>query len=57
MMLYKETIDEEMVPFPAGKPDDAIDVMSRIYDMNVIWPSATSGINKNKGESSKISPW
>ena len=39
--LVEQVIEEELLPFPAGKHDDMIDAMSRIYDMPMVWPSTT----------------
>jgi hypothetical protein len=48
-------IEEEMLPFPDSKHDDAIDCISRIYDINVIWPSQKA--YKRMSTQQKISPW
>lgn len=53
----EDMINEEMIPFPVGKFDDCLDSVSRIYDMNLIWPSYQSlGSKRNSGESLQ-SPW
>lgn len=52
----EQMITEEMIPFPVGKNDDAIDVTSRIYDMSVIWPSSNGNSFQKTGEN-VISPW
>jgi predicted phage terminase large subunit-like protein len=54
-------IEEEMLPFPnSSKHDDAIDAISRVYDLNLIWPSGmnrvTNGVSNQK-DKGKVSPW
>ena len=46
---------DEMVPFPYGKHDDVLDAISRIYDIQVIWPNSNGSRITHKG--SKVSPW
>jgi len=53
----KEMINEEMLPFPVGKHDDALDSISRIHDISVHWPSINAGASRNESSAIKISPW
>lgn len=53
----KIMIEDEMIPFPAGKHDDAIDMVSRIYDMPVIWPSSSDYSSVQRDDRKKLSPW
>lgn len=53
----KAMIEEEMVTFPVGKHDDAIDAVARIYDMPVIWPSSSGRTRNVTAKSNIISPW
>ena len=41
--LVNAIIEEEALPFPVGKHDDALDAMSRIYDMPMVWPASGAG--------------
>jgi hypothetical protein len=50
-----DMIEQEMLPFPDAKNDDAIDCLSRIYDINVVWPS--SKVSSRLSNAQKISPW
>jgi phage terminase large subunit-like protein len=47
---------DEMVPWPYGKHDDALDAISRIYDIPVLWPNS-NGARRSGSNSPKISPW
>lgn len=51
----EDMINEEMLAFPYPKHDDAIDSVSRIYDVNVIWPSMAARSSGQKLP--KQSPW
>lgn len=51
--LISTIIEDEMLPFPVGRNDDAIDCMSRIYDVEIIKPRAG---NANRGGVSKGGP-
>ena len=55
--VLNEMIQEEMVPFPAGQHDDAIDALARIYDMPVTWTSTMTGMMKTGNNGPKVSPW
>lgn len=50
-----KTLFDEMVPFPYGKHDDVLDAVSRIYDIQVIWPNSNGIRHTSKGP--KVSPW
>lgn len=48
-------VEEEMMQFPAGAHDDALDAMSRIYDMNQVTPKDSK---KATGQTKKgPQPW
>jgi len=51
----EDMIEEEMLAFPYPKHDDALDSISRIYDIPVLWPSSDRRI-KNR-VSQVVSPW
>jgi len=51
----QDMIEQEMLPFPDAKNDDAIDCLSRIYDVTVIWPS--TNVRKHMSSQQKVSPW
>lgn len=57
--VIQDMIDEEMLSFPASKFDDAIDCISRIYDINYQVPNVTSftGGGGRYGGRKKSSPW
>lgn len=37
--LVTEIIETELLPFPTGKHDDAIDMIARIFDFPPVWPA------------------
>jgi predicted phage terminase large subunit-like protein len=39
--LIQVIIEEELLPFPVPIHDDFLDALSRIHDMDMIWPKAT----------------
>lgn len=49
-------LNEEMLTFPVGSHDDFIDVMSRIYDMNLVWPRP-SAIDQPGYSTGGPKPW
>lgn len=52
----EEMLEEEMIPFPVGRHDDALDSLSRIYDMTLIWPTMNMGTNHTQ-TGPNPSPW
>lgn len=52
----KAMVEEEMEAFPVGVHDDALDCISRIYDVPVLWPSGGSSL-ESVSSGNKISPW
>lgn len=41
--LIDEIVEQEMLPFPTGANDDAIDMFSRLFDFNPVWPKLRQG--------------
>jgi phage terminase large subunit-like protein len=57
-MAYRpvsDMLNDEMLPFPDAKNDDALDCLSRIYDVPVVWPASNPRGRQQTGK--KISPW
>lgn len=48
---------EEMLAFPVGRHDDALDSVSRIYDVNYTFPSFNTNYANFSREHKKRSPW
>lgn len=50
-------LKDQMDDFPQAQNDDALDVVSRIYDMELQWPQYTTGVSVAQSSEGKRSPW
>lgn len=46
--LINVLVEEEMMGFPVSLHDDGMDAISRIFDMNMVWPKLRSETKRSR---------